>query len=295
MGCDGGTIPRRDELVKTKQKPEQKDKDSELIFQWRCCALTQEPLQSPIVMCGLGKLYNKVSLIEALLNKSSMPVEISHIKNLKDIKELNLTPNPSYKEEEVKEKSSTIGPSPFICPVIGLEMTGKFRFVSIWSCGCVFSERALKQIDIKICHKCQQPFEPDDVVILNGNEEDLVVMKERLAKRQAQQKKKKEKKVKTEPEDVPGPSTSSSTSVKNEKDKKSGPKLDKTAPNMSLNLKKRPGKLQESTVDTKKMKSDYSVAKDPQASDVYKSLFTSHKSEKEQNRAHWVTYNPFYN
>lgn len=23
MGCDGGTIPRRDELVRTKQKPEQ--------------------------------------------------------------------------------------------------------------------------------------------------------------------------------------------------------------------------------------------------------------------------------
>lgn len=62
-----------------------------------------------------------------------------------------------------------------------------------------------------------------------------------------------------------------------------------------MSLKKRPGKLQESGVDTKKMKSNYSVAKDPQASDVYKSLFTTHKSEKEQNRAHWVTYNPFYN
>lgn len=45
----------------------------------------------------------------------------------------------------------------------------------------------------------------------------------------------------------------------------------------------------------KKVKSDYSVAKDPQVSDVYKSLFTTHKSEQEQNRAHWVTYNPFYN
>ena len=30
MGCDGGTIPRRDELVKVKKKPEQKDKDAEL-------------------------------------------------------------------------------------------------------------------------------------------------------------------------------------------------------------------------------------------------------------------------
>lgn len=45
----------------------------------------------------------------------------------------------------------------------------------------------------------------------------------------------------------------------------------------------------------KKTKKDYSVAKDPQTSEVYKSLFTSHKTDKEQNRAHWVTYNPFYN
>lgn len=45
----------------------------------------------------------------------------------------------------------------------------------------------------------------------------------------------------------------------------------------------------------KKTKKAYSVAKDPQSSEVYKSLFTSHKSDKEQSRAHWVTYNPFYN
>ena len=31
MGCDGGTIPTRDELVRLKKKPEQKDKNSELI------------------------------------------------------------------------------------------------------------------------------------------------------------------------------------------------------------------------------------------------------------------------
>jgi len=47
--------------------------------------------------------------------------------------------------------------------------------------------------------------------------------------------------------------------------------------------------------EMKRLKSDFSVAKDPKASDVYKSLFTSHKTEKDQERAHWVTYNPFYN
>lgn len=48
MGCDGGTIPRRDELVKTKKKPEEKDKDAELAAKWQFCALTSEKLRQPI-------------------------------------------------------------------------------------------------------------------------------------------------------------------------------------------------------------------------------------------------------
>lgn len=45
----------------------------------------------------------------------------------------------------------------------------------------------------------------------------------------------------------------------------------------------------------RKAKSDYSIAKDPKASEVFKSIFTTHKSAADQDRAHWVTYNPFYN
>lgn len=45
----------------------------------------------------------------------------------------------------------------------------------------------------------------------------------------------------------------------------------------------------------KKAKEDYSVAQDPNASEVLKSLFTTHKTAAQQTRAHWVTYNPFYN
>lgn len=41
--------------------------------------------------------------------------------------------------------------------------------------------------------------------------------------------------------------------------------------------------------------SKYSVSKDPNASEAYKSLFTSHQSAQNQQKAHWVTYNPFYN
>lgn len=47
--------------------------------------------------------------------------------------------------------------------------------------------------------------------------------------------------------------------------------------------------------NSKKVKKDYSVAADPKVTDIYKSIFTSHESEKNQERAHWITYNPHYN
>ncbi|CAG9857942.1 unnamed protein product [Phyllotreta striolata] len=281
MGCDGGTIPRRDELVRVKKKPETKDKDAELAFKWRCCSITQETLQQPIVVCHLGKLYNKVSLIEALLDRGALSESFKHVKSLKDVRELKLTENP----EAGKNDSSAA----YICPVLGLEMTGKFRFVALWSCGCAFSERALKEIGTKTCHKCSAPFVEDDVIVINGTEEDMPLMKERMEKRKQANKKKTKTVIKVEESDVSSSCASSSkVEEAGRKRKANDVSHSKIANVISV------GKVTKQE-ELKKMKADYSVAKDKQATDVYKSLFTSHKSEKEQNRAHWVTYNPFYN
>lgn len=57
MGCDGGTIPKRHELVKTAKRPEQKDKDMDRRAKWTTCSITQQALEEPIVACELGKLY----------------------------------------------------------------------------------------------------------------------------------------------------------------------------------------------------------------------------------------------
>lgn len=303
MGCDGGTIPRRDELVRVKKKPEAKDKDAELAFKWKCCAITQELLQMPIVICHLGKLYSKMALIEALLDRSTLPEGCKHIKSLKDVKNLNLTENPEYKaDEHKKEGSLDARASPYICPVLGLEMSGKFRFVAVWSCGCVFSERALKEIGTKNCHKCTKPFTEEDIVIINGNEEDLELMRKRMEVRQLNNKKNKEKKVKVKTE--PGESSEvNNTIAHSSKRLLNGAKSEEASKKQKMNeppTLSKIGKITSSgkvtkAEEIKKMKSDYSVAKDKNVTDVYKSLFTSHKSEKEQSRAHWVTYNPFYN
>lgn len=265
---------------------------------------------------------------------------MEHIRSLKDVKELKLTPNPAHEDEESSNRTHV----PFICKLIGLEMSGKFRFVGLWSCGCVLSERALKEIagagtgnssSGGNCPLCQQAFSVEDVVILNPSEEevDLMQMKieMRLCKRKAQKKQKGDRKSASKPiagmeekdkekqtivteikkemsnEETIVASTSSSSSSNLKRNLKIEPKLDldaksatKVTSSAANKLVANPKRLGASKdclqdPDIKRLKTDYSVAKDPNASDVYKSLFTTHQSDKEQNRAHWVTYNPFYN
>lgn len=312
MGCDGGTIPRRDELVRTKKKPEQKDKDSELSFRWRHCAISQQPLQQPVVACGLGKLYNKDSVIEGLLDKTTLPEAAQHIRNLKDVKELKLTANPSFKVSAEKGDAYIDRQcSPYICPVIGLEMNGKFKFVFPWTCGCVVSERAMKEIQTSVCHKCQEPFSEDDIVILNPVEEDQDLIKSRLQSRQARLKAAKKSKSEAKNKEKIQGSTSNggpSSSKKDEPNKAADPKavngtkddpaVEKKADSSKLVVKGFKRNTAEANIDDpafKKTKGNYSIAQDPNATRVFKSLFTSHEAASKQTKAHWVTYNPFYN
>ncbi|XP_034237138.1 replication termination factor 2 [Thrips palmi] len=327
MGNDGGTIPRRDELVRLKKKKEKKDRDSELSFRWRHCNITQEPLEEPISACGLGRLYKKQAVIEALLDRNLLPESASHIKSLKDIRDLRLTPNPSFKTDAEKgDGYIDRATSPYICPLTGLEVTGRFRFIFLWSCGCVFAERAMKEVKAKSCLKCQAPFNEEDIIILNGTEEEVDGLRVRLEARQARAKAEKKakseakKKLKAEVQDsgVPTesipfqPSVASASSVPKETLSSGTAKLpssSKIIPSaaagsskMTVGMGAKPlaGDKRSATDKFndpafKKSRESYRVAADPKATEVFKSLFTSHKSHESQTRAHWVTYNPFYN
>lgn len=303
----------------------QKDKDAEMAFRWFHCALTQQRLQEPIVMCGLGRLYSKQNIIEQLLDRDKpMPDSCRHIKSLRDVRDLHLTPNPTYNKDADKTEGMLDHRSaPYICKLIGLEMSGKLRFIGLWSCGCVFSERALKEIGTRVCSLCQTSFTDDDVVVLNASDEELgslaLKMEHRAARRKADKKSSKSsKKLAT--------TASSDAVVKSEietADSFEAPKmLPSSVPIVSNKIIKteliKPEKSQDGAGPSRTAKSKVpkrptasdalldpemkklkdgkdSVATDPKATDVYKSLFTSHKSAHEQDRAHWVTYNPFYN
>lgn len=139
---------------------------------WRLCQLTQQPLtEGPVVACGLGRLYIKEAVIEALLDRTSATSAsaadvsiISHVKSIKDVKDALLTRNPDFDKgkHEVHTDYLDTHMTEFICPIVGIEMNGTHKCVSLsrcaqaksscrfcilWSCGHVLSEKALQAVD----------------------------------------------------------------------------------------------------------------------------------------------------
>ena len=76
------TVPLPSHVMRGSPPP-QAGKDVALMARWRHCAISSQRLRRPVVACGLGKLYNKEAVIEALLDRSKMPHDAAHIKSLK--------------------------------------------------------------------------------------------------------------------------------------------------------------------------------------------------------------------
>jgi hypothetical protein len=332
MGCDGGTIPTRGELVKTKKKPEQISKDSELMTKWKHCALSQEPLKQPIVACQLGRLYNKESVLEFLLDKSNTEKKFAHIRGLRDVKELNLTDNPAFKPDDDAKAGAGQDPcgiSPYVCSVTGLEMNGRFRFCYLLTCGCVFAERAILEVkDNRVCFLCGAPYKTEDIIPINGSEEELEQLKGKMEEKRLKVKKGKNgkstkscsvscpnedagsldadapavKRQKTE--DIPSCSSASEPKITTVADAGTNDQLMKASSSStaasSSNVNPPEGKKNKAS-DVAKLTKEISekklssLQKDKKVSSVYKSLFNTHPTALNQPKAHWVTYNPQYN
>ncbi|XP_071536666.1 replication termination factor 2 [Panulirus ornatus] len=298
MGCDGGTIPRRDELVRTKKKPEEKDKNSERLYRWRHCAVSQSPLKAPIVACEMGRIYNKEEILTRLLDKSGEP-GISHIRGLKDIKELNLTPNPGYRPGGANKGDAYTDhqAAEYICPVTSLEMNGKYRFSFVWTCGCVISERALKEIKSEVCHKCGKPYKEENIIPLNPSDEEQDFVKlNMLSRRAAAKAEKKAKKESKRPADGEDDGISGSSSSKGKKAAKfsDGASSSNDVSKSALRVNGMASAVLRDKDFEKIRSAGFSVASDPKASEVYKSLFDTHKTAQKKQSAHWITCNPQY-
>jgi len=174
MGGDGGTIPNRADMVRTKgfgtiQKSSQGgmgytpnliskvsvetlDSKEQRRLNMRLCAISQNPLTIPIVVCKRGRLYSKEHLIERLLKKSTdpLPPGFSHIKNLKDVKEI---------AQPLLSSSGGL-----LCPVTLHQLDdGVTRSAFLWSCGCLVSRAALDLAKDQ-CPHCTLPYSSAEVV-----------------------------------------------------------------------------------------------------------------------------------
>ncbi|KAE9601735.1 hypothetical protein Lal_00040606 [Lupinus albus] len=170
------------------KKPDKVDPNEQRLSKWLNCALSNETLSEPCVIDKLGNIFNKESLVEALIGKK-LPKEFGHIKGLKDMINVKLDVIPGVDH-------GTSG-SKFQCPVAGLEFNGKCKFFALRNCGHVLSAKALKEVKSSCCLVCHKEFEEFDKIVINGSEEEVLVLRDRMGEEKAKtMREKKSKKVK---------------------------------------------------------------------------------------------------
>eukprot|EP00759_Apiculatamorpha_spiralis_P012797 PhF_6_TR19687/c0_g1_i1/m.28741 len=171
MGLDGGTITTRKDIVKTTEEKlvssvtEKVDKSRDI---WTLCAASEKPLWSPIVACGLGKLYRKEDIIEELLRRKHhqrktsiengeeqpdesyvIPGNVQHIHTLKDVRDIILTPNGPKAEALLQQNEMCVSRDERLClwkcPVLGSVCNGLTPFVYFIPCNHVMSFESVRQ------------------------------------------------------------------------------------------------------------------------------------------------------
>lgn len=125
MGNDGGSIPKRSEVIKQKKKKQKISKDGQGL---QLCSMTKEKLRLPLVACKRGLIYNKEGVIKRMLEKS-MPHEFRHIKKLSNLVSLSA-------------RSFDANTHQLCCAITRTELSDCKPF-QVNDCGCVISVSAL--------------------------------------------------------------------------------------------------------------------------------------------------------
>ena len=162
MGNDGGSIPKRRELVKeaarlqtASEAKESQQENQE--HRWKTCILSQQPLKPPIVSDYLGNLYNKDAILEYLLPSEDPTIEAAkadkdkildgRVTSLRDVAEVKF-----QEERESKDQAAT---SRWLCPVSSKVLGPSVKAVYLVPCGHAFSEAAIKEVSSETCLQVQ--------------------------------------------------------------------------------------------------------------------------------------------
>ncbi|EOA14348.1 hypothetical protein CARUB_v10027528mg [Capsella rubella] len=167
------------------KKPDKVDPNEQRLSKWLNCALSNEPLAEPCVIDLLGNLFNKEALVHALLSKR-LPKQFSYIKGLKDMVNIKLTPVAGSDGSSQDTTSAQ-----FQCPVSGLEFNGKYKFFALRGCGHVMSSKALKEVKSSSCLVCHAEVKDSDKIVINGTDEEVGLLRERMDEEKAKLREKK--------------------------------------------------------------------------------------------------------
>lgn len=193
MGNDGGSIPKRRELVKDAARAPTVSELKATAFEslshaWEHDPLSSEPLdlENTASDCR-GRLYNYESVLKGLVpgdtgdaegeesaNGHDMTFSATGIRSLRDIVRLKLK---RYQPVGSKEKDV------WACPVSLKELGPATKAVYIVPCGHVFAEVAIKEITDQEhnCPECSEPFEEQDVIpILPIDEAEVLKLAKRM-------------------------------------------------------------------------------------------------------------------
>ncbi|KAK3181698.1 Replication termination factor 2 [Lecanicillium sp. MT-2017a] len=174
MGNDGGSIPKRRELVKDAARAptisELKATALEsLQHAWTHCALSDAPLDmDAAVSDASGRLFNYETILQALM-PSDETTEFSAaslgVRSLRDV---------------VKIKFSKTGDK-WICPISMKEMGPATKCVYLVPCGHAYAEIAIKEIQEDTCPECSEPFTETNVIsILPTTKEETEKLQKRI-------------------------------------------------------------------------------------------------------------------
>lgn len=177
MGNDGGSIPKRRELVKeaARDRTTAEVKESRLVAQeyyWTTDPISQQPLREPIVSDCSGKLYNKDTvlefLVEGLRKEDAETATQGAIKTLKDV-------------VEVKFQTADGAAGSWRCPVTNDPLGPGSRAVYLIPCGHAFCESGVKEVSGERCVTCDTEYVANDVIpIIPTIETDIARLKLRM-------------------------------------------------------------------------------------------------------------------
>lgn len=201
MGGDGGTYVTGRQFIracKTDLETEDASKSVKDKQRRRAthCAQSGLLLEEPVVMCQLGNLFNKEVILDALINKC-LNSHFSHIRGLKDVKQVIFTNNPAFTSQD-HELSLENPPATYVCPITRQDFNGCHPFVLIWTTGWLLSEKALREMGVGTLQTEYGPFSQEDIVTVLPLEDQLAasnhMMTLRYAKSTSRKKISKEEK-----------------------------------------------------------------------------------------------------